>query len=168
MVAWVRSVVEQPRQQPLFQSPVTCLCHTTREEFWRSSNPRTVPALWFLEKVLGYENVTTRWNSWSFPPTAQLAVPSHAIHDRPKLVYTIILELTNGTTKGIVTDNARLVYSGPENGILRAWAAFSWAHTLERLWFPIFDTGFDPDGTAPPPSPPPKAPAVAEAPADAS
>ena len=143
MSAWVRSVVDQPR--PLFQTPRTGLCSISRESFWRDEDPRKVPALWFLEHILGYKNVSTRWHSWTFPPTAQLAVPSRAIHDRPELVYRLILELTNGTTKALETDQPRLVYSGPENGHLRPWSAFSWAHTLERLWFPIFDLDFDPD-----------------------
>jgi hypothetical protein len=148
LAAWARAVVTQA--PPLFRNVTTCACSIVREPFWRANNDRSVPALWLLTKVLEFDallNASTRWRSITFPPSATLAVPARAIRGRPKLVYTLLFELLNGTMDaGHPFNEPALLYRGKQNPTFqRPWMPFSWAHNLERLWFPIFDVNHDPD-----------------------
>jgi hypothetical protein len=158
LAAWTRAVSTQ--SPPLFRNATTCACTIVREPFWTENNHRSVPALWLLTKVLEFDrllNASTRWRSITYPPRATMAVPARAIRARPKLVYTLLFELLDGTMDPARPfQEAALLYRGRENPtVQRPWTPFSWSHNLERLWFPIFDVDHDPDaeGWGAPPLP---------------
>lgn len=130
--SWVREVEAQPT--PLFRDRRTCLCvDDVREPNWRTYGPRKEPIVWFMERILGFHNASSRWRHLAYPPTACLAVPARAVLSRPKLVYEVIFALTNGTTgeKERGPDGQRLwlpqlVFHGWEGGEQRKWFPFSW------------------------------------------
>jgi hypothetical protein len=101
---------------------------------------------WLLRTFLGLE--PGEWAHIRWPQRAQLAVPAALVRSRPRLLYVMLRELLAADLEGGVARDAHeapaLLHVQSPGPIHKRWTSLQWAHSLERLWFPLFDTAYSP------------------------
>jgi hypothetical protein len=167
LAAWADDAERRP-----FAESDTCLCHAFIEDWWNAcpehapfppDTPRCYgdtywPMRWFMETFLDFPNAGEDWGAVRWPEAAQLVVPAWAIRSRPKLVFSVILQLLNSTylPLGPEADAGQKEYPLLHRSAQlhwRPWGTHEWAHIFERLWFVVFDARYTPQGPGAPPAP---------------
>jgi len=154
--AWVELAESKP-----FTCRELCLCDLEYEQGWA---PETYGwwggQTWFMGAFLEMDAVARNWTSVRWPAKATLLVPAVAIRRRPVTVYSVILQLLNGTSPYAIPEIARQCqpHQGGQ-GELRCEFALTpdtrlvhdkramvdMAHVFERTWLAIFDREYSPD-----------------------
>ena len=153
---WVRAHETAP--QDAFATADTCLCHLIHEPHFKPCplaqkvEPNTcygegyLPMAWMLRTFLGFE--PDAWDHIRWPQRAELAVPAAAVRSRPRVLYVMLRELLSVDFEGVEQRDAHdapaLLQVTSPAPINKRWTSLQWAHSMERLWFPLFDPAYTP------------------------
>jgi hypothetical protein len=115
---------------------------------------------WLLTTWL--EHDPSPWRDIRWPSRAQFAVPAALVRTRPRLLYALLAELlaadleapaearapwegVGGAARLRRADEApALLHVWSPEPVGKRWSSLQWAHSLERLWFPLFDPYYSP------------------------
>jgi hypothetical protein len=108
-----------------------------------------LPMAWLLRTFLDLE--PSAWEHVRWATHAQLGAPRAALRARPRLLYTLLLQLLSADLDGGDAAPARHASEAPAllhvyspEPIAMRWTSLQWAHSMERLWLAVFDAGYSP------------------------
>ena len=92
--SWLNTVEHAP-----FSNKETCLCPIVHENFWFNSSTYYwyEPMAWIYQKLLGFD--TSEWTAARWPISANFVVPRAAVRSRPRVLYSVLVQLLNGTAE---------------------------------------------------------------------
>jgi len=128
-----------------FANSDLCVCEIVSETGWSETAGYIwfAPMTWIIESLLGYDRKIRELNATRFPHEATFVFPRSAVHTRPLLLYSVLVQLLNGTAEDKKPDGGR---AAPDTPLTHGqWSMLELANVLERLWFVIFDPAFSPD-----------------------
>ena len=135
--SWLRRAEHVP-----FSNSQNCLCAIIHEHTWFNSSTYSWydPMAWMLQSLLGFD--TSGWTSTRWPEAANFVVPRAAVRSRPRVLYSVLVQLLNGTAELEEPSGGR---PAPDTPLLFGrWSMLQMAHSLERTWFAVFDARFSP------------------------
>jgi hypothetical protein len=154
--AWLLAREAAPHDA--FADADACLCHLVHEPHFKPCpmaqkvEPNTcygegiLPMSWILKTFLDLD--PDAWAHIRWPHRAQFAVPAAAVRSRPRVLYTMLREILAADLEGDVPRDAHdapaLLHVLSPAPINKRWTSLQWAHSMERLWFPLFDTQYSP------------------------
>jgi hypothetical protein len=156
--AWVAAHVAHPRDA--FASSDSCLCNINHEGAFAACplaakvpagvcyGEGYLPMAWLLRTFLGHETPEA-WQHIRWPSRAQLAVPGTLIRRRPRLLYVLLRELlaadwADESRERTADEAPALLHVLSPGPVHKRWSSLQWAHSLERLWFAVFDPSYTP------------------------
>jgi hypothetical protein len=153
--AWVAAREAAPGDA--FATEASCLCELVHEPGFRRCAPGTpagacygegyLPMSWLLRTFLGH--APAEWDDIRWAARAQLAVPRALIRSRPRELYVLLRELlaadaADGRDRR-AEEAPTLLYVQSAAGVHnKRLTSLNWAHSLERLWFAVFDVRYSP------------------------
>ena len=153
---WVQAREAAPGDA--FADATSCLCHLVHEAHFKPCpmaqkvEPDTcygegiLPMAWMLRTFLDLE--PDAWEHIRWAQRAELAVPAAAVRSRPRLLYVMLRELLAADLEGVEERDAHdapaLLHVLSPAPINKRWTSLQWAHSMERLWFPLFDPAYSP------------------------